>query len=123
MKDSKLLFQAIVKFLLGTLLVGLLVFVPAGTLSFKRGWLFMDLLFVPMFIVGVVMYVKNPSLLASRLDAKEKQGEQKEVVALSGLMFIVGFVLAGLNERFGWIHLPDGIIIIASVVFLLSYLI
>jgi protein-S-isoprenylcysteine O-methyltransferase Ste14 len=117
----KLFFEAIVKFLLGVLLVGLLVFLPAGTLSFLNGWLLMGMLFVPMFIAGVVMMLKNPALLRSRLDAKEKQREQDIVVKLSGLMFIAGFVLAGLDYRFGWLELPIGVSIGGSVTFLLAY--
>ena len=118
----KLFISAIMKFLLGIILVGLLVFLPAGTLSFYNGWLFIYLLFVPMFIAGAVMLFKNPKLLEKRLNAKEKQKEQDLVVKLSGLMFIAGFILAGLNFRFGWYSLPKGIVIAAAVVFLLAYI-
>ena len=117
----KLFVQAIAKFFLGVLLIGVFIFVPAGTLSFMGGWLLMGILFIPMFIAGIFMMILNPSLLASRLDAKEKEREQSIVVKLSGLMFIVGFVLAGLDFRFGWIELPSWVNIAAAVVFLLSY--
>lgn len=118
----KLFFSAILKFIIGVALVGLLVFLPAGTLNFFGGWLFMTILFVPMFFAGVVMMIKNPKLLESRLDAKEKQTEQSVVVKLSGLMFIVGFVVAGLDFRFSWLPLPKTVSIIATVLFLLAYL-
>ena len=118
----KLFVQAIIKFLLGVVLIGLLIFLPAGTLSFFNGWLFMGLLFVPMFIAGIVMILKNPELLKSRLDAKEKQKEQDLVVKLSGLMFLAGFIVAGLGFRFGWYTLPKGVVIGASVVFILAYI-
>ena len=118
----KLFFSAIVKFILGVALVGLLVFLPAGTLNFFGGWLFMAILFVPMFFAGVVMMIKNPKLLESRLDAKEKQKEQSLVVKLSGLMFIIGFVVAGLDFRFSWFSLPKIVSIIATVLFLIAYL-
>lgn len=119
--NAKLFFQAIIKFLFGVLLVGLLVFLPAGTLSFFNGWLFMGLLFIPMFVAGIVMMLRNPSLLSKRLDAKEKQRDQSLVVRLSGLMFIAGFVVAGLDFRFGWLGVPKGIVIAASVLFLVAY--
>lgn len=118
---SKLFIQAIVKFLLGIILVGLLVFWPAETLSFFNGWLLMGVLFVPMFLAGLVMMVKNPELLKKRLDAKEEQKEQSLVVKLSGLMFLVGFIVAGLGVRFGWYVLPKTITIIFAVIFLLAY--
>ena len=95
--NKKLFLQAIIKFLFGVLLVGLLVFLPAGTLQFFEGWLFMGILFVPMFFAGLVMLVKNPGLLESRLNAKEKQADQGLVVKLSGLMFLAGFIVAGLD--------------------------
>lgn len=118
----KLLINALTKFFCGCLLVGLLIFWPAGTLGYGKGWLFMGLLFVPMLIAGVVMLFKNPAFLEKRLDAKEKQAAQKGVVALAGLMFIGGFVVAGLDYRFGWSTMPDWVAVAASVVFLLSYL-
>lgn len=119
----KLFFEAIIKFALGVILIGALIFLPAGTLSFLGGWLLMGILFIPMFLAGLVMMAKDPSLLASRLDAKEKEKKQSTVVKLSGLMFIVGFVLAGLDYRFGWIKLPFAVNIAATVVFLIAYLI
>lgn len=119
----KLFISAILKFLLGVVLVGALIFLPAGTLAFAGGWLLMGILFVPMFGAGIVMMIKNPMLLESRLDAKEKEREQNIVVKISGLMFILGFVLAGLDFRFAWIKLPFTVNIIASVVFLVAYII
>ena len=118
----KLFFEAITKFSLGVILVGLLIFLPAGTFSFAYGWIFMGILFIPMFLAGIVMMIKNPQLLAKRLNAKEKQQEQSLVVKLSGLMFISGFVVAGLGFRFGWFILPLPIVITASILFLLSYI-
>ena len=118
---KKLFAQAIVKFLVGVLLVGLLVFLPAGTVRFPNGWLLMGILFVPMFCAGVVMMVKNPGLLEKRLSAKEKQAEQSTVVKLSGLMFVAGFVLAGLDFRFRWTALPGVVSNIAAGLFLLAY--
>ncbi|MBR3817118.1 MAG: isoprenylcysteine carboxylmethyltransferase family protein [Clostridia bacterium] len=117
----RLLAEALVKFLLGIALVALLVFLPAGSFSFSGGWLFMGVLFIPMLIVGIVMMAKNPDLLRKRLDAKEKQREQSLIVKLSGLMFLAGFVIAGLGHRFGWYTLPETVSLIASAVFLLSY--
>lgn len=119
--NAKLLFSALVKFLLGVVLVGVLVFLPAGTFAFFNGWLFMGVLFVPMFIAGIVMMLKNPKLLQSRLDAKEKQSDQSLVVKLSGLMFLVGFIVAGLNFRFGWLVLPKTVSIVSAVIFLAAY--
>ena len=118
----KLFFQAITKFLIGALLVGALIFVPAGTIKFLNGWIFMGVLFVPMFIFGIYLMFKNPDLLKRRLNAKEKEGEQKTVIALSGLMFMAGFVNDGLNYRFGWVVLPNIVTIIASIVFVISYI-
>ena len=117
----KLFIQAIMKFTLGVVLVGALIFLPAGTLAFAGGWLLMGILFIPMFIAGIVMMIFNPSLLASRLDAKEKEKEQSVVLKLSGLMFILGFILAGLDFRFGWVKLPFAVNVIASVVFIVAY--
>ncbi len=119
---TKTLFrQAIGKVLAGLLLVALLLFLPAGTLRWQNAWLLIALLFVPMITAGFVMMKKSPELLKKRLNAKEAEGEQREVVALSGLMFIAAFVLAGLNFRFGWIVMPRWIVLAASVVFLLAY--
>lgn len=118
----KLFLGAITKFLLGVALVGLLIFLPAGTFSFFNGWLLMGILFVPMFFAGIVMIFKNPDLLRSRLDAKENSREQSLVVKLSGLMFLAGFVIAGLGVRFHWYVLPTGVVIGAAVVFLIAYI-
>jgi protein-S-isoprenylcysteine O-methyltransferase Ste14 len=117
----KLFIGAICKFLLGVVLIGALLFLPAGTLSFSYGWLLMGILFIPMFVAGIVMMIKNPKLLSIRLNAKEKEGEQKTVVKLSGLMFIAGFVLAGLDFRFGWLPLPPWVSVIGAVLFLAAY--
>ncbi len=118
----KLFIGAITKFALGVILVGILIFLPAGTFSFFGGWLLMGILFVPMFCAGIVMMFKNPELLKKRLNAKEKQKEQGTVVKLSGLMFLVGFIVAGLGVRFNWYTLPNGVIIGAAAVFLAAYL-
>lgn len=118
---KELFIQAILKFTLGVVLVGLLIFLPAGTLGFSNGWLLMVILFVPMFGAGLVMMAKNPSLLQKRLNAKEEQAEQSQVVKLSGLMFLVGFILAGLDYRFRWLVLPGWVSIAGTVLFLLSY--
>ena len=117
----KLLTEALTKFTCGLLLVGLLIFLPAGTLNYTYGWLLMGLLFGPMLIAGFVMLYKFPEFLKKRLDAKEKQGKQKGVVAVSGLMFIAGFVVAGLDFRFGWSAMPTWVVIIASALFLIAY--
>ena len=117
----KLFLQAICKFLLGVVLVGVFIFLPAGTFSFWQGWLLMGILFVPMFIAGLIMLVKNPTLLKERLNAKEKEKQQNLVVKLSGLMFIVGFVVAGLDYRFSWFTLPMGVSIGGAVAFILAY--
>ena len=118
---TKLFFQALTKFVFGLLLVGLLLFLPAGTFAYWQAWLFIGILFVPMFIAGIVLIVRQPELLRKRLDAKEQQQEQKWVVALSGLMFIAVFVVAGLSLRFGWYMLPDWAVFVATVVFLAAY--
>ena len=122
MMNWKLFIEALTKFLLGFLLVGALIFWPAGSLSFWQGWLLMGVLFVPMFIAGLVMIAKNPGLLRERLDAKEKEKEQKSVVGLSGLLFIASFILAGLNWRFQWLLLPDWAVYAAAAVFVICYL-
>ena len=118
----KLFISAITKFILGVALVGLLIFLPAGSLSFFGGWLLMGILFIPMFFVGIVMMFKNPDLLKSRLNAKEKRQEQSFVVKLSGLMFVTGFIIAGLGFRFNLYTLPKGVSIGAAVVFLVAYI-
>ena len=117
----KLLLGAITKFLLGVALVGLLIFLPAGTFSYFNGWLLMGILFVPMFFAGIVMLFKNPNLLKSRLNAKENSQEQSLVVKLSGLMFLTGFVVAGFGVRFQWYVLPIGVAFGAAAVFLIAY--
>ena len=117
----KLLWNALAKFTCGLLLVGLLIFLPAGTLAYANGWLLVGLLFGPMLIAGFVMLAKTPAFLEKRLDAKEKQATQKGVLAFSGLMFIAGFVVAGLDYRFGWSEVPDWVVIAASVLFLVAY--
>ena len=118
----KLFLSAITKFLLGVVLVGVLIFLPAGTFSYLNGWLLMGILFVPMFLAGIVMMFKNPELLKSRLNAKEKQREQNLVVKLSGLMFLSGFIVAGLGVRFHWYVLPIGAAVGGAVVFLIAYI-
>ena len=117
----KLFIEALTKFAFGLLLVGLLIFLPAGTLCYTHGWLLVGLLFVPMLIAGFIMMTKSPDFLKKRLDAKEKQATQKGVLAFSGLMFIAGFVVAGLDYRFGWSAMPSWVVITASVLFLVAY--
>ena len=118
----KLFFSAIIKFLLGVILVGISIFLPAGTLSFTYGWLLMGILFVPMFAAGLVMMFKAPELLKKRLTLKERQKEQSTVVKLSGIMFLAGFIVAGLGVRFDWYLLPRGVVILAMVAFIIAYL-
>lgn len=120
--NLNLFIQAVTKYLLGVVLVGLLIFLPAGTLSYFGGWLLMGILFAPMFFAGIVMMVKNPELLKKRLKAKETQQEQNLVIKLSGLMFLAGFVIAGLDFRFGWHPHHKGIQIGAAVIFLSAYM-
>ena len=119
--DKKLMTSALTKYLMGFVLLGEMIFLPAGTLRFAQGWLFMAVLFVPMLIMGVVMAVKSPELLRKRLNGKEEKGTQKAVVAASGLMFAAAFAAAGLSYRFGWLRLPMGASIAAAVVFLAGY--
>ncbi len=118
----KLFMEAILKYLLGLLLVGLLLFIPAGSLKYYNAWLLIGLLFIPMFLVGLIMLFKNPELLRSRLNVREKEKEQKEVVLVSAFMFILGFVLAGLNYRYQWIELSNTIVIISTIIFVVSYI-
>ncbi len=118
---KEMFWSAIAKFTLGLLLVGLLIFLPAGTLEYHKGWLLMGILFIPMFLAGIVMMLKNPELLRRRLNTKETQREQSLVVALSGLMFLAGFVLAGLDFRFSWTPLPHWVSGMAAIVFLAAY--
>lgn len=120
--NIKLFLQAIIKFLLGVLIMGLLLFIPANTINYWNGWLFMGLLFIPMFIAGIIMMIKSPELLKKRLNAKEKENEQKQVILYSGLMFLAGFIIAGLNYRYSWIVIPNSVVIIASVIFILAYI-
>ncbi|MGI6248221.1 MAG: methyltransferase family protein [Acutalibacteraceae bacterium] len=120
--DLKLFIQAIVKFLSGIILLSVLLFIPAGTLYYWNAWLFFGALFIPMFIAGTVLMFKNPELLRKRLNAKEEEAEQKSAILLSSLMFVGGFVVAGLDFRFKWLVLPKGVVIAATVVFLLAYL-
>lgn len=119
---KKLFWEAILKFTLGAVLVGALIFLSAGTLDFPGGWLLMCILFIPMFCAGLVMMAKDPNLLKSRLKARESHKEQDTVIKLSGLMFIAGFVIAGLDHRFGWLPLPDWVARAAAVLFLIAYL-
>lgn len=118
---KELFIQAILKFTLGLVLIGALLFLPAGTFAWTEAWLFLGILFVPMFVAGIVMMMKNPELLKKRLNAKEKQQEQNLVVKLSGLMFLAGFIVAGLDFRFSWLVLPDWVSYVAAGVFLLAY--
>ncbi len=120
--NSKMFAQAMIKVISGMLLVGILLFLPAGSFSYWNGWLFMVILFVPMIIAGFVMMKKSPELLKKRLNAKEEQSEQKTVIAMSGLMFLAAFVVAGLNFRFGWIILPNWIVYASTAVFLTGYI-
>ena len=120
--SKQLFFEAILKFILGILIIGLLLFVSSGTIAYFNGWLFMALLFVPMLVAGIIMMIKSPNLLKSRLNAKEKEGEQKDVVKLSGLMFLIGFIIAGLNYRYGWVDIPNIIVIIGCIIFILAYM-
>ena len=118
----KLFLQGLFKFILGVAIVGALIFVSAGTIEYWNGWLLMGLLFIPMFLAGIVMIFKNPELLKSRLNGKEKEGEQKKVVIFSALMFASGFIIAGLNYRFKWMEIKNVSVILSSVVFVLSYI-
>ena len=122
MKKEQLFIQALWKFFLGVILMGVLIFVPAWSLHYWQGWLLMGILFVPMFIAGLIMLWKNPELLQKRLNAKEQEAEQKTVVKLSGMLFILAFVVAGLNWRFDWCVLPDWAVWVAAGLFLASYL-
>lgn len=120
--NKRLFISAILKFLLGVVLVGALIFLPAGTFNYLGGWLLMGILFIPMFAAGIVMMIKNPALLKSRLNAKEKDREQDLVVKLSGLMFIGGFIVAGLGVRFGWYSLPPAVTIVGACLFIIAYI-
>ena len=120
--NTNLFLQSLTKFFLGVIILGLLIFLPAGSFHDWEGWLLMGILFVPMFIAGLVMMAKNPELLRKRLNAKEQEKEQKTVVALSGVLFIAAFVVAGLNWRFQWYVLPDWAVWVAAALFLVCYL-
>ena len=120
--DKKLFFKAVTRYILGVIIVSILLFIPAGTLDYWNAWLFIGILFIPMLIVGIILMIKNPMLLKSRLDVKEKESKQKQVIRYSGLMFLLGFIIAGLNYRFSWIMIPNIVIIIASILFLISYI-
>ena len=122
MDKNELFLQAIGKFLLGVIVIGLLLFLPAGSLLYWQAWLLMGILFVPMFCAGLVMMAKNPELLRKRLNAKEEEKEQQTVVKLSGLLFVTAFVLAGLNWRLGWCVLPDWAVWVSAGLFLFCYL-
>lgn len=122
MMKNNLFLQALKKIIAGFVAIGVLLFLPAGTLHYWNAWLFVAVLFVPMFFLGIVMLFKSPRLLEKRLDAKEKVNEQKWVVAMSGIMFVAAFVVAGLNFRYSWHSLPDYVIWSGTVIFLLSYL-
>ena len=117
-----LCFKALVKFFFGVIVVGILLFLPAGTFYYWNAWLLMGILFIPMFFAGIVLLLKNPDLLKKRLNTKESQAEQRLVINLSAAMFLLGFILAGLNFRFGWIIMPDRVSWIGAVVFLFSYM-
>lgn len=119
--NKKLFVNGTVKFLSGLILVALPLFLSAGSFSYWNAWLFMGILFIPMFMAGLILMKKNPYLLERRLDMKEKQSEQKTVIALSGIMFLLGFVVAGLDYRFQWIKLPEWLVIVGAVVFLIAY--
>lgn len=117
-----LLYQAILKFVFGVVVIGILIFLPAGTFDYWNAWLFMGILFIPMFLAGIILMIKNPKLLEKRLRTKEQQPEQILVIKFGGLMFVMGFVIAGLNFRFQWIVLPDWVLWVSAIIFLLSYL-
>ena len=120
--DTKLVLQAIIKFFIGLIIIGAVLFIPATTFEYWNAWLFIGLLFIPMFIAGIILMIKNPNLLRKRLNAKEKENEQKQVVLFSGLMFLSGFIIAGLNYKFNWITLPNIVVIISSILFVVAYI-
>ncbi|MBR3162740.1 MAG: DUF1295 domain-containing protein [Clostridia bacterium] len=120
--NIKLFIQAIIKYAFGVLIVGGLLFIPAKSFEYWNGWLFMGLLFIPMFVAGIILMIKNPELLRKRLNSKEQENEQKWVLLFSGLMFIAGFIVAGLNYRYKWIEMPNTITIISSILFIIAYI-
>lgn len=119
--DRKLMISAVTKFLAGLVLLALLIFLPAGTLAFTQGWIFMAVLFLPMLMIGIVLALKSPELLRKRLNSKEQENTQKGVVISSLLMFLTGFITAGLSFRFGWLRLPMWVSVTAAVIFLIGY--
>ena len=120
--NIKLFIQAIIKYIFGVLIVGSLLFIPANSFEYWNGWLFMGLLFIPMFVAGIILMIKNPELLRKRLNAKEKESEQKQVILFSAVMFLLGFIIAGLNYRYKWIELPNSVTIISSILFVIAYI-
>ena len=120
--NIKLFLQAIVKYVFGILIVGSLLFIPAKSFEYWNGWLYMGLLFIPMFMAGIILMIKNPELLRKRLNAKEQENEQKLVLLFSSLMFIAGFITAGLNYRYKWIEMPNIVVSIASILFIIAYI-
>ena len=121
MNKIKLLFSALLKFSFGIIFVGLLLFLPAGTIKFFNAWLFIGLLFIPMFILGIFLFIKSPELLEKRLNAKEKENTQKGVIGFSAILFLASFLIAGFDFHFGWTQVPIGCVILASVILLVSY--
>ena len=119
--ENKLLKEAIIKFVSGVILIGVLIFLPAWDIKWRNGWVFMAVLFIPMFFAGIVMFKKAPGLLRSRLKARETQSEQKDVINYSGIMFLAAFILSGLNHHFGWTSVPGWLAWAAVIVFLLAY--
>ena len=120
--NIKLFIQAIIKYIFGVLIVGSLLFIPANSFEYWNGWLFMGLLFIPMFVAGIILMIKNPELLRKRLNAKEKESEQKQVILFSAVMFLLGFIIAGLNYRYKWIELPNSVTITSSILFVIAYI-
>ena len=120
--NIKLFFQAIIKYLAGVVIIGALLFIPANSFEYWNAWLLMGLLFIPMFIAGIILIIKNPELLKKRINTNEQEIEQKQVIVLSGLMFIFGFLVAGFNFKYSWIELPNIVIIISSFLFIISYI-
>ena len=118
----KLLVQTISKFILGLLLVGVLLFLPAGTLEFWNAWLFIGLLFIPMLFIAIILFVKNPKLLEKRIKGKETEKEQKLVILLSLIVFVAGFLISGFDFRYGWSNLPNIVVIIGSIILVISYI-
>ena len=120
--NIKLFLQALIKYVLGVVIVGILLFFSANSFEYWNGWLFMGLLFIPMFIVGIILMIKNPELLKKRLNAREQESEQKWVILFSSLMFLSGFITAGLNYKYKWIELPNIVTIISSILFIVAYI-